>query len=142
MPVFRSHSHNLGKLVKHQRAFCQIIMVNVYIYSLFRLQVNKVHGVKQVTITWLKKKPVYGRKNPYCIIFKLLLRNFIGNLITSTVDYFLRYSPVSWNSRIHRLLSCREVRPRQNECIAYGVKPSDDKVPMIVELWGMQSSPS
>ena len=31
--------------------------------------------------------------------------------------------------------------PRPNECPAYNTKPSDCKVPVILELWEMQSTP-
>ena len=78
--------------------------------------------------------------------------------------------PVSWVCRIHQLLLCREVRlppllsvlwpswqglqntptvslhrgktPPHKECPVYDTKQSDSKVPVILELWGMQNTPS
>ena len=50
--------------------------------------------------------------------------------------------PVSWGDRIHQLLLCRGVRrPPSNECPGYNPKKSDGEVPVILELWGMQSTP-
>ena len=50
--------------------------------------------------------------------------------------------PVGWGCRIHRLLLCRGVRPPANECPGYDTKQSDGEVPAMLELWGMQSTPS
>ena len=47
--------------------------------------------------------------------------------------------------RIHWLHLCREVRPpppQKNECPIYDTKQSDSEVLVMVELWGMQSTPS
>ena len=50
--------------------------------------------------------------------------------------------PVGWGCRIHRLLLCWEVRPSTDEYPRYDTKQSDSKVPVILELWGMRSTPS
>ena len=51
--------------------------------------------------------------------------------------------PVGWGCRIHRLLLCRGVRsPRSNECPEFDTKQSDGEVPVMLELWGMQSTPT
>ena len=50
--------------------------------------------------------------------------------------------PVSWGCRIHRLHHCRGVRPPPNECLRYNTKQSDGEVPVMLELRGMQSTPS
>ena len=42
--------------------------------------------------------------------------------------------PVGWGCRIHRLLL-------SNECPEYDTKQSDGEVPVMLELWGMQSIP-
>ena len=48
-----------------------------------------------------------------------------------------------WDCRIHPLLLCREVRPHpHNECTGYDTKQSDGEVPVILVLWGIQSTPS
>ena len=46
-------------------------------------------------------------------------------------------------NRIHRLLLCKGVRPPPpNKCPGYDTKQSDGEVPAMLELWGMQSTPS
>ena len=53
------------------------------------------------------------------------------------------HCPVGWGCRIHRLLLCRGVRPPPaNECPEYDTKQSGGEVPAVLELWGMQSTPS
>ena len=37
---------------------------------------------------------------------------------------------------------CRGVRQPPNECPRYDTKQPDDEVPVILQLWGMQSTPS
>ena len=49
--------------------------------------------------------------------------------------------PVSWGCRIHRLHLSRGVR-RPNECPGYDTKQSDGEVPVMLEHWGMWSTPS
>ena len=41
-------------------------------------------------------------------------------------------------------ISAESVRPQPhpNKCPGYGTKPSDSKVPVILELWRIQSIPS
>ena len=48
--------------------------------------------------------------------------------------------PVNWGCRIHRLLLCRGVRPC-NKSPGYNTKRSDGVVPVMLELWEMQSTP-
>ena len=46
--------------------------------------------------------------------------------------------PVGWSCRIHRLHLCRVVRrPPPNKC----PKQADGEVPVMLELWGMRSTP-
>ena len=53
------------------------------------------------------------------------------------------YCPVRWCCRIYRLLLCRGVRPpTTNEYPGYDTKQSDGEVPVMLELWGMWSTPS
>ena len=49
---------------------------------------------------------------------------------------------VGWGCRIHRLLFCWGVRLHHNECPVYDTKQSDGEVPVMLELWGMRSTPS
>ena len=49
-------------------------------------------------------------------------------------------SSVGWLCRIHTasLLRCKG---SSNECPGYDTKQSDSEAPVILELWGMQSTP-
>ena len=53
------------------------------------------------------------------------------------------YCPVGWGCRIHRLLLCRGISLLHptNECPRYDTKQSDGEVPVMLVLWGMQSTP-
>ena len=50
--------------------------------------------------------------------------------------------PVGWGCKIHRLHLCTGVRSPSNECPGYDMKQSDGEGPVMLELWGMQSTPS
>ena len=50
--------------------------------------------------------------------------------------------PVGWVCRIHWLLLCRGVNPTRQWVFWYDTKQSYGEVPIILELWGMQSIPS
>ena len=53
-----------------------------------------------------------------------------------------RLTSSNWGCRIHRQLLCRGVRlPPPNECPGYDAKQSDGKVPVMLELWGIRSTP-
>ena len=69
--------------------------------------------------------------------YRLLLHIYL--LIS---NYDINTCPFGWGCRIHRLLLCRGVRPPANECPGYDTKQSDGEVPAMLELWGMQSTPS
>ena len=53
-----------------------------------------------------------------------------------------RHCSVGWDCRIHRLLLCRGAKPHLNGCPGYDTKQSDGEVPVMLELWGMRSTPS
>ena len=54
----------------------------------------------------------------------------------------LNYAQSAGGYRIHQLQLCREVRPHSHiECPAYDTEQSDSKVPVMLELWGMWSTP-
>ena len=61
---------------------------------------------------------------------------------TSIVLPLFRDCPVGWGCRIHRFQLCRRVRPLPNECPGCDTKQSDDEIPVMLELWGMRSTPS
>ena len=48
--------------------------------------------------------------------------------------------PVGWSCKIHRLLLCRGVRPTQR--VSWIWHKSDGEIPVILDLWGMHSTPS
>ena len=48
---------------------------------------------------------------------------------------------VGWGCRIHQLLLCRVVTPHPHECPAYDTKQSDGEVPVMLELWGIRTTP-
>ena len=50
--------------------------------------------------------------------------------------------PVGWGCRIHRLHLCRGVKPHPQWVSWYDTKQSDSKVPVMLGLWGMRSTPS
>ena len=50
------------------------------------------------------------------------------------------YCRLGRDCKIHRLFLCRVVRP-PNKCPGYDTKQSDGEVPVILELWGMWSTP-
>ena len=51
--------------------------------------------------------------------------------------------PISWGCRIHWQLLCRGLRPSSpNECPGYDIKQYDSEIPVMLELWGIQSVPS
>ena len=62
--------------------------------------------------------------------------------INSNTWNHLRVSPVSWGCRIHQLHLCRGIRHPTNACPRYDTKQSDGEVLVILELWGMQRTPS
>ena len=58
-------------------------------------------------------------------------------------NYLLVNSPVICTSAPSHLHLCRGVRPpTPNECPGYDTKQSNGEVPVMLELWGMQSSHS
>ena len=53
------------------------------------------------------------------------------------------FSPIGWGYRIHWLYLCRRLRsPPPNEYPGYYTKQSDGEVPVMLELWGIWSTPS
>ena len=54
------------------------------------------------------------------------------------------YCLVSWGCRIQHMLLRRGVRSTTppHECPVYDTKQSDDEVPVMLEFWGIQSTPS
>ena len=66
------------------------------------------------------------------------LWSHVGKNLDSRVN-----CPVGWRYRIHRLLFCNGVRLLPpNGCPWYDTKRSDGEVPVMLELWGVQSTSS
>ena len=56
---------------------------------------------------------------------------------------YIQYNcPVGWGCSIYRLHLCKGVKPQPNVCPDYDTKQSDGGVPVILEFWGMWSTPS
>ena len=71
----------------------------------------------------------------------IVMRNGIGELSSNPrQDFVLRL--VGLGCRIQRLLLCIGVRSPPTKCPRYDTKQSDIEVPVMLELWGMQSTPS
>ena len=82
-----------------------------------------------------------GFKEVFCLDTSLQKDSF--NLFKKHCSLYCSSCPVGWGCRIYRLLLCRRVRTLPtNECPVYDTKQSDNEVPVMRELWGMQSIPS
>ena len=55
-----------------------------------------------------------------------------------SVDKTTNY-PISWSCRLHQLHLCWRVKPPHNKCPGHDIKQSHGEVPVMLELWGMQS---
>ena len=64
-----------------------------------------------------------------------------GALKRYHLDVLQHFGPLGWGLRIHRLHLCRGVR-LPNKYPGYDTKQSDSEAPVMLELWGMQSTPS
>ena len=69
----------------------------------------------------------------------LMLNWIVWNLAVFTFNSV--YCPLVWGNTIDRRLLCRTVRS-PNECSGYDTKQSDGEVPVMLELYEMQSTPS
>ena len=64
-------------------------------------------------------------------------------IFLAQLSYSTFICSVSWGCRIHWLHLCRGVSPPPpNEYPGYDTKQSDGEVPAVLEIWGMQSTPS
>ena len=73
--------------------------------------------------------------------FKYNLVYLFNSISTSYGLFNTKIEPVGWGCRIHRLHLCREVRlPQWVSC--YDTKQSDGEGLVMLELWGMLSTPS
>ena len=49
---------------------------------------------------------------------------------------------VNWGCKIYQLQEVRTPPPPRNKCLGYDTKQSDGEVPVMLEFWAMQSTPS
>ena len=78
------------------------------------------------------------------LFFLSILATFLKTLLRKCFSRPLKQSgcPVGWSCRIYRLHLGRGVKKKLNEYPVYDTKQSDDEVLAMLELWGMQSTPS
>ena len=70
------------------------------------------------------------------------LMSYSGHSLGGVLPFY-RDTVVCWGCRIHWLHLCRGVRPPLTyECPRYDTKSSDGEAPVMLELWGMWSTPS
>ena len=84
----------------------------------------KTSSLCYITISYLYHKSIFSLMTVIELLLLLLL-----------------LCPVGWGCRIHWLHLCRGLR-LPNEYPGYDLKQSDGEVPVMLELWGMQSTPS
>ena len=58
-----------------------------------------------------------------------------------TTNYSYSDCPVGWGYRIHRLHLSRGVGSLPNKNPGYDIKKFDGEVPVMLEFWGMRSTP-
>ena len=81
--------------------------------------------------------------NIYCCFISVTIIKLISvSNNTKELTYLNTNCSVGWGCKIHRLLLCREVRPLLNECPGYDTKESNGEVPVMLEPWGIRSTPS
>ena len=98
----------------------------IYIYCLSPLVYKILYRIVILPITHLDKIKYLS--------FDSLFTFSVGNNSPVDVD-----GPVSWDCRIHRLHLCREVKLPQRMSW-HDAKQSDGGAPLMLELWGMQST--
>ena len=62
-------------------------------------------------------------------------------LVSNTI-YLVSNCPVGGYCRIHRLHLSRGVRPHSSKCPWHDNKQSHGEIPVMLELWGIRSTPS
>ena len=67
---------------------------------------------------------------------------YFFNILLTTLSSKQNPCTVSRGRRIHWLLLCSEVRPSHDEYPRYDTKQFDGEIPVMLGLWGIQSTPS
>ena len=96
----------------------------------------------KITIHWY-----YKHQNRSLLYSHWQVTNPVFKKITLVIQFNVKSNlihtcPVGWGCRIHQQYLYWGVRPTTNECPGYDTKLSDGVVPMMLELWGMWSTPS
>ena len=76
------------------------------------------------------------------LLFSFLCLNSLLFSLFSLFSFFISFCPIGWGCRIHQLFLCKMVPLPLNKCPGYDTKQSDGEVPVMLELWGIQSTPS
>ena len=77
-----------------------------------------------------------------CMYVCMYQSKYFYSYVCIDLSIFESICPVGWGCRIHWLHLCRGVRPHLNERPGYDTKQSDGEVPVVLEIWGMRSTPS
>ena len=104
--------------------------LNEWMTWLWPYQIHIFSGIIMIHIILYSQKKTLKKKY---VLNRLFLQKYCN----------LKYSgPVSLGCRIHWLHLCRRVGPPPNRYPGYDTKQSDGEVPVLLELWGMWSTPS
>ena len=94
--------------------------------------------------TWLVSAQNRESNFSYNNLIPSFLFNPSGSISSTSclaLPFKLKNTVQNWSCRIHQLQLCSGVRPHQWESW-YDTKQSDGEVPVMLKLWGMQSTPS
>ena len=108
-------------------------------YSSFFVALKTMLGSNYVTVTGAKQNFQLPRA------FVVISREFRNGFLLIYQGFVFQYFVclIDWDCRIHQLLLCRGVRhPLQRVYWIYDTKQSDGEVPVMLELWRMQSTSS
>ena len=143
---FVDHRFNHYTRRTRRNFWFSLISVRSY-FSMFLF----IYFINSTDVTdWVKLKFCFNVIHLIFTDFLFWIFRFILTNLTVLKQYncFLSQGFCLWLSHaqsacsIHWLLLCRGVIPPPNECSGYDTKHSDGEAPVMLELWGMQSTPS
>ena len=94
------------------------------------------HSISYIGDTQMAKNLQSQEKRNYFVYsedIKIFAKT--SNLFTSNKNIMLLNTPIA-------PLQSGKTRPPTNECLGYNTKQSNGEVPVMLELWGIQSTPS
>ena len=122
-----SHKHT------HAHTYTQThIQTSTHIYRHMHTHVFLIQ-LSDMGFTWLPIKSV--SRQGHFIVEEVIHESDSCMVISKNVNL------VGWGCRIHQLHLCKEVTPLPNEYPRYDIKQSDGEALVMLELWGMQSTP-